>query len=397
MGTKGVFAARIAGLQRKLRRLDSNYRRGELDIGRYFRLKTSFETELFALTEYLRLNVQSNLPGEIYDQYFHPDSERLRAMFLETMKRQMRVLSPVQQEVATFRPLLDDVIFQERIGSKGRQNLLDSRELFPLSWSDYCGLNWDLYEKYVLDKEIHVYCAFPFLTVLSMFLYLKELRGYQLTIHYHLTTMEGVRKLGQKMEPVDVFVGSDIQAAAVLNKPENYANGIPVMLLPPGELPTMIYPSKGLQATSGIYYAQDGTSAQADIFRRLEKGDLSLKRILIEAAEKIDYQKIFHLNPEEARIISWEPLGSVFIDYLEPNIKIIDRSRLDYILFFSADFVRRDSMGSYALAIGLCNAWFTLINDPNLAVDLLLSDEHVLAGFARLHQATRVTQRPLTN
>ena len=180
----------------------------------------------------------------------------------------MKILTPNQKEVSTFRPLLKDVIFQERIGYRGLKTLVKSRDIFPLYWSDYCGINWDIYERYILDKEINIYCAFPFLTVLSMFLYLKELRGYRLAIRYYLTTMEGVKRVRQRLEDIDVFVGSDIQAAAVLNDPSHYANAIPVMLLPPGALPTLLYRNHGHQRIQeGIYFAQNGTSAQADIFR----------------------------------------------------------------------------------------------------------------------------------
>jgi hypothetical protein len=83
--------------------------------------------------------------------------------------------------------------------------------------------------------------------------------------------MEGVRKVKQKIENVGVFVGSDIQSAAVLNNPRQYANAVPIMLLPPGDLPTILYPYTGPKsdAESGVYFAQDGKSAQADIFRRI--------------------------------------------------------------------------------------------------------------------------------
>jgi|Deesub1362A_J573_1020465.scaffolds.fasta_scaffold01835_4 hypothetical protein len=362
-----------------------------LDIGRYLRLKADLEAELFTLIEYLRLDVQRRLPGEMYDSYFHPDSERLRVKFLECIVKQFNILKPHQKAVATFRPLLQDVIFQERISSQGLKSLRDSQDFFPLSWSDYCGLNWDIYEHYILDKEIVVYCAFPFLTVLSMFLYLKECRGYRLKIRYHLTTMEGIKKIQQRLEKVDVFVASDIQAAAALNNPRRYADGVPVMLLPPGELPTMVYPFSGYKGKikSGIYVAQNGTSAQADIFRRIKSGQLPLKRIRIETAEKDEYRRILRANPEEVRIVSWEPLGSVFIDYLEPKVKIVTRSQLHYILFFTKEFICRDRKCALALVLALINAWYILTSKPELAVDLLMSDEHVLTGFARLYLATK--------
>ncbi len=381
----------IIRLKRKLRLLDKQYKDGIIDIGSHMRQKTALETEIYENTfeSNNSISTGSIIPEE--DSYFDQYSERLRQIFFRTLQKQLSSSTPNMKSMITYQPLLQDPIFKERITTRGVRNLQLSQENFPLSWSELSGLNLASVEKHLREKEIKIYCPFPLLTFVSIVSYMRDVLGYILDLRYQFTTMEGVNRVERRIEDVDVFIGSEIQAAKVLNNPKQFGDAVPVMMIPPGETPIFSHSqmNKRRERNSGIYFAQEGTSAQADIYRKIMKRNLNPRKVKIEVAEKIEHQKIIRALPNEAHIVSWEPLTSVFIDYLEPSASIESTSRLDYILFFSKSFVAKDFPLARAFVVAFCNAWYILQGDTELATDLIMSNENVIVGFKRLYGTTK--------